>query len=61
MRDHANMDDLAYDELCQHVKHFMEKSSDAYHEGNNSEAAYYLVVAERFSNELKNRVILTAI
>ena len=58
--EYADMQDMGYDDLCQHVKHFTEKSSDAFIAGNNAEAAYCLVVAERFSNELKLRVILTA-
>lgn len=61
MKEHDNLDELAYDELVQRVNKYMTLSSDAYHNGDNEKAAYYLVVAERFSNELKIRVVTTAI
>lgn len=60
-KDFCKMEDLSYDEICQHVSHFVGLSSDSFHEADNRMGAYYLVVVERFLNELKLRVVLTAI
>jgi len=60
-KEHADINDLAYDELIQHSRHFLQLSSDAFHEGNNNLASYYLLVSKRFSNELEIRVITSGI
>lgn len=60
-KDYEDLSELAYDELVQRAKHFMQKSSDEYHKANNELGAYYLIVAERFFNEMKIRIVVTAI
>lgn len=60
-KENADINDLAYDELVQHSRHFLELSSDAFHETNNNLASYYLLVSERFSNELRLRVVNSSI
>lgn len=61
MVSYYDVTDLAYDELCQLISHFIMSSSDAFHEGDNARASYQLGVAERYRQELNDRVILTAI
>lgn len=61
MKDYERLDGLAYDELAQRVVHFTKKSSDEFHNGNNELGAYYLVVVERFFNEMKIQIITSAI
>lgn len=60
-KGNANMEDLSYDELVQHANHFLKLSSDDFHDGANVVGSYNVMVAERFFNELKLRLILTAI
>ena len=60
MKDTDDLCELAYYELTERVKHFMTKSDVAFTECNCEMASYLLIVAERFSNELKIRVVLTA-
>lgn len=58
---YADTDELAFHELCKTAISYLEKSDDEYHEGENSMGAYYLIVAERFFNEMKVRVVTTSI
>ncbi len=60
MKAYEDMNELSFHELVERVQFFNEKASDAFFEGDNEKASYCLVAAERFANELKLRVILTA-
>lgn len=60
-KENADINDLAYDELIQHSRYFLELSSDAFHNSDNNLASYYLLVSERFSNELRLRVVNSSI
>ena len=54
-------EDLAYDEIVQEICKELTISSDKFHDGDNANGAYHIIVAERLLTELKNRVVLTAI
>mgnify|MGYP006893258768 CR=1 FL=1 len=54
-------EDLAYDEIVQEICKELTISSDKFHDGDNANGAYHIIVAERLLTELKTRVVLTAI
>lgn len=61
MKEHDNLDELAMNELSVRAQYFMVLADDAFHKSNNQLSSHYLLVAERFFNEMKIRVITTAI
>ena len=67
--EHYDLDDCSFDELAQLVIFYNKMATDTFHEEDSfysqleksALVSYYLNVAERYSKELKNRAILTAI
>ena len=64
MREHDRLEDLAMNELSVRAQHFMKLADDSYHDSSQSnswQCSHYLLVAERYFNEIKIRAIMTAI
>lgn len=62
-QEYEDLNEMAFDELAQSVKYYTERASEEFHAdgGTNSQkGAYYLIVAERFFNEMKIRIVTTA-
>lgn len=61
MNDYDDVTLLGCSQVTERLVHFAQKADDEFFETNNGQAGYYLVVVEKYLNELKNRVIHSAI